>query len=100
MSEIEKKDVEKLIKDNPHLKKYLGEMDKKLSKPSFFSKVPREVKEQEFPNLIYTTKGSVFIHIIKTKDMEKPEYHAIEPIISDDLKEKRNFISELISRLT
>ena len=96
MTEIKKKEVDKLIKDNSHLKKYLDEMDKKLPKPAFYSKVPREVKEQEYPNLIYTTKGSVFIHIIKTKDMENPEYHAIEPLIDGDIKEKRDFISELM----
>ena len=94
MSEIEEAEVKKLIKDNPHLKKYLNEIGKKTPKPAFYSKVPRDLKEQEFPNVIYTTKGSVFIHIIKTKDMEKPEYHAIEPLINEELKPKRDFILE------
>ena len=94
MSEIEEAEVKKLIRDNPHLKKYLDEISKKTQKPAFYSKVPRDLKDQEFPNVIYTTKGSVFIHILKTKDMEKPEYHAIEPLIGEELKPKRDFIIE------
>jgi flagellar protein FlaI len=92
MTEIEKSEVEKLLKENPHLRKYLKEIDKKIGKPEFYSKVPRDVKEQENPNIIYTTKGSVFIHIYKTKDMEKPEYHAITPILTEVEKEKRQRI--------
>ncbi len=96
MTQIKDTEVEKLIKDNPHLKKYLDEIEKKMDRPTFYSKVPRDVKDQEFPNIIYTTKGSVFIHVIKTKDMEKPEYHAIEPLLDEDLKEKRKIISEMM----
>ena len=96
MSEIEKAEVEKLMKDNPHLKKYVEEVEKKMERPAFYSKVPRDVKEQEYPNLIYTTKGVVFIHIIKTKDMEKPEYRAIAPILTKNEQEKREIILERI----
>ena len=75
MTEIDKKEVEKLLKDNPHLKKYVEEAEKKYGKrPAFYSKVPRDVKEAEFPSVIYTTKGAVFIHIIKTQDMERPSF--------------------------
>ena len=96
MSEIEKAEVEKLLKDNPHLKKYIEEIKKKMDGPTFYSKVPRDVKEQEYPNLIYTTKGVVFIHIFKTRDMEKPEYHAIAPELDKKTQEKREIILERI----
>jgi flagellar protein FlaI len=95
MTEIEKNEIEKLLKDNPHLKKYVEEVKKKIgSEPAFYSKVPRDVKEQEYPNIIYTTKGSVFIHIFKTKDMENPEYHAIAPILTNQEQKKRDLILE------
>ncbi|MCK4365147.1 MAG: Flp pilus assembly complex ATPase component TadA [Thermoplasmatales archaeon] len=93
---MEKAEVEKLLKDNPHLKKYVEEVEKKTERPTFYSKVPRDVKEEEYPNLIYTTKGVVFIHVFKTRDMEKPEYHAIAPELDKETQEKRKIILERI----
>jgi len=94
MTEIDEKEVQKLLKDNPHLKQYVGEITKKIGKPAFYSKVPRDVKEQEFPNLIYVTKGVVFIHIFKTKDMEKPEYHAVAPELNEKEMQKKELVME------
>jgi len=94
MTLIEEEEIQKLIQDNPHLKKYLEQIQKKMDRPGFYSKVPRDVKGEEYPNLIYTTKGVVFIHMYRTKDMEKVEYHAIAPILTDVEKEKREFILE------
>jgi archaeal flagellar protein FlaI len=96
MTVIEEKEVQKLIQDNPHLKSYIKEITEKIGKPVFYSKVPRDVKEQPYPNLIYATKGAVFIHVFKTKDMEKPEYFAIEPKLDVVLKEKRDLVLDLM----
>ena len=96
MTKIGNNEVEKLIRENPHLKRYLEEIEKKMTRPTVYSKVPRDVKDQEFPNIIYSTKGLVFIHIFKTKDMEKPEYHAITPELDNNSKKKRDRILELI----
>ena len=67
---MEKKEEEKIIKENPHLQMYLDEIRSKIERPSFYSKLPRDLKEEKYPNIIYPTKGSVFIHIFRTKDME------------------------------
>jgi len=96
MTLVEKEEEEKLIQDNPHLKNYLEKISKKMNKPVFYSKVPSDVKKEEFPNLIYLTKGVVFIHMFKTKDMERVEYHAIAPELSDEEIVKRDRIQELI----
>jgi len=96
MTEIEKPEVDKLLRDYPHLKKYVSEIEKKIGKPTFYSKVPRDVKEEEYPNLIYATKGVVFIHIYKTKDMENKEYFAITPILDEKTKEKCDLVLELM----
>jgi flagellar protein FlaI len=96
MTQIQEKEVKKLLRDNPHLNKYVKEVEEKIGKPEFYSKVPRDVKEQEFPNLIYVTKGVVFIHIFKTKDMQKPEYNAIDPQLSEVETKKRDLILELM----
>ena len=96
MTQIDNVEVEKLLKDNPHLKRYVDETEKRLGKPTFFSKVPRDLRGQEYINIIYTTKGSVFIHIFKTKDMERPEYHAVSPELDEIGIKKRDMILEMI----
>jgi len=96
MTQMEKNEVEKLLNDNLHLRKYVEEIEKKIGKPTFYSKVPRDVKALEFPNLIYATKGVVFIHIFKIKDMESPEYHAITPDLNEFSKIKSDKILELM----
>lgn len=96
MSEMEKSEVEKLLKDNPHLGKYVEEIGKKIGTPIFYNKVPKEAKAQEFPNLIYPTKGVVFVHIFKTKDMETPEYHAIAPDLDKVAKKKQDQVLEMM----
>ena len=63
-----------------------------MGRPEFYSKVPRDVKEQKDPNIIYTTKGLVFIHIFKTRDMERIEYFAITPELTKKGIEKRDMI--------
>jgi flagellar protein FlaI len=94
MTEIQGKEVKKLLQTNTHLKEYVEEIEKKIGKPKFYNKVPRNLREMDLQNLIYATKGAVFIHIFKTKDMESPEYHAITPELDEKTKEKRDAILE------
>jgi archaeal flagellar protein FlaI len=96
MTTMEKKEEEKIIKENPHLQTYLDEIRNKIERPVFYSKLPRDLKEEKYPNIIYPTKGSVFIHIFRTKDMEGKEYHAIEPSLNEKEKIKRDQILDLI----
>ena len=96
MTHIEKAEAEKLLKDNPHLRKYVTEIEKKMERPIFYSKLPMDVKEEEYPNLIYATKGLVFIHVYKKTDMENSLYHAITPILDRKIKVKLDQILELI----
>lgn len=96
MTKMEKKEEEKIIKENPHLQMYLDEIRNKLERPSFYSKLPRDLKEEKYPNIIYPTKGSVFIHIFRAKDMEEKEYHAIEPSLNEKEKIKRDQVLDLI----
>jgi len=91
-----KEEEEKLIRTNPHLKKYLEEIEKRMDKPVFYSVVPRDLKDEKYPNIIYPTKGIVFIHIYRTKDMEEIRYYSIEPVLNEVEKEKRDKILELI----
>jgi flagellar protein FlaI len=96
MSRIEKEEEEKLIQDNPHLKTYLDSISSKMGHPVFYSKVPKDVKEEEFPNLIYITKGVVFIHMCKTRDMNEVKYFAIAPILTEEEEKKRDMVQGLM----
>ena len=96
MTLMSKEEEEKLIKENPHLKKYVEEIQRKMGRPSFYSKVPRDLKEEKNPNIIYPTKGTVFIHIYKTKDMDFTSYNSIEPILTEDEKRKRDTLMDLL----
>jgi len=89
---MEKDEEEKMIRENPHLAKYLEEISTKMEKPTFYSKVPRDLKENKLPNIIYPTKGVVFVHIYKTQDMEQKLYHAIEPLLSEEERVKRDLV--------
>jgi flagellar protein FlaI len=87
---MEQKEEEKIIKENPHLQKYLDDLQSKMERPTFYSKLPRDLRGEKYPNIIYPTKGSVFVHIFRTKDMEGKEYHAIEPALDENGKVKRD----------
>ncbi len=100
MTKMEQKEEEKIIKENPHLQKYLDELQSKMDRPIFYSKLPRDLRGEKYPNLIYPTKGSVFVHIIRTKDMEGKEYHAIEPSLDENGKVKRDQMLVLLYEKT
>lgn len=87
---------QKIIRENPHLKKYLEEIQEKMSKPVFYLKLPLDLREEEHLNIIYPTKGVVFIHIYKPEDRDFIEYNSIEPTLSEAEKEKREKIMEKI----
>ena len=97
---MEKKEEDKIIKENPHLQKYIDELQSKMERPIFYSKLPRDLRGEKYPNLIYPTKGSVFVHIIRTKDMEGKEYHAIEPSLDENGKVKRDQMLVLLYEKT
>ncbi|HWR62952.1 MAG TPA: hypothetical protein VN365_00940, partial [Candidatus Thermoplasmatota archaeon] len=96
MDVMQKEEIEQLLAENQHLKDYLESIKQKMNYPVFYSKVPREVRNESYPNLIYPTKGVVFIHIYRTMDMDEPEYHVIEPVVNDIIQQKLDMVLKLI----
>jgi flagellar protein FlaI len=101
MTIMEKEELTKLIKENENLKIYIEEYNKnikpRVDKPlTFFKKLPFDLKNEKYPNVIYPTKGSIFVHVYRTADMGEPEYHVVEPILNDEEKEKYKKILDLI----
>ena len=96
MTKMSKDEIQHLLEKNPHLVNYVEDIKRKIGDPVFYSPLPREVGDEKHPNLIYPTRGMVFIHIYRTQDMEVPEYKAIEPTLNDAEKEKLKQIQKLI----
>jgi flagellar protein FlaI len=96
MSRIEKSEEEELLRNNPHLQKYLESIQKKMDRPIFYSKLTGDVKEEKYPNVIYLTKEVVFIHIYRNKDTDNILYHAIEPILNEAEEKKRDELLDLM----
>jgi len=89
MAEMNPDEIQRLIDENPHLKKYLDSIMKKMDRPVIYDIPPREIGTESHPNIIYPTKGVVFVHVYRTPDMDQVEYQAVEPILDDDETPKR-----------
>lgn len=96
MGKMEEKDIDEILKKNAHLKKYVENIEKKVGRPDFYLHLPFEVREEKNPNLIYAAQGLVFIHILKTADMDEKEYHAIEPQLDAEEQKKHDQLLKLI----
>jgi archaeal flagellar protein FlaI len=99
MSDSEKMDedeIKELTENHHHLKVYLQDISKKMKTPIFYKKLPKSVASEDIPNLIYPTKGSVFIHVYRTPDMDERLYQSIEPIMDDATQKKYDDLLKII----
>ena len=63
---MEDEEVQKIINENPnladYLKKYIVEIKPRMTKTLvFYKKLSFDLKDEAYPNVIYPTKGSIFI---------------------------------------
>ena len=96
MALMEKGDVKKFLEKYPHLQKYIDMVKQKMKEPEFYSVLPFELKSEDYPNLIYPAQGPIFIHVYRTTDMDEMEYHAIEPVLSNNEQKKHDKLLKLI----
>ena len=99
MAKLDDKEKNELIQKYPYLKKYINIIQNKMDEPVFYSELPFEARNEEYPNLIYLGQGFVFIHIFKTRDMDEVEYHAIEPTLDKNEQIKYDQLQKLIVKL-
>lgn len=99
MAKLDDKEKNELIQKYPHLKKYISIIQNKMDEPVFYSELPFEARNEEYPNLIYLGQGLVFIHIFKTRDMDEVEYHAVEPTLDKNEQIKYDQLQKLIVKL-
>ena len=88
MTRMNDEDKKNLFEKYTHLRKYVDNVKEKIGEPVFYTTLPFEVRDETYPNLIYATKGSVFVHVFRTRDMNEIEYRAIEPSLSATEKKK------------
>ena len=89
-------EINQLISSHHHLHSYVETITKKMKIPEFYKDLPKTLKEEKFPNIIYTTKGSVFIHVYRTPEMDDSIYQAIEPQLDEHAKKKYNMLLKLL----
>ena len=94
MTQLANQEIDRIVQQNRHLQSYLKSIEDKYGIPSMYQKIPSELKKEKYPNIIYTTKGQVFIHIYRSHDMQDIKYHAIAPLLSKKEEKKRDLILE------
>ena len=78
MAVMNEKEKNEILQKNPHLKNYLDQITKKMKEPLFYSQLPFEAREEQFPNLIYQT---VFLQDVRKNGRPCcPEYRQRQPI--------------------
>ncbi len=98
MYEMSREEIEELIQQNPHLAEYLESIKDRMEMPKFLKSPPMELSEEKFPNIIYPTKGCIFVHIYRLPGMEEIEYHAIEPSLGEEEKKLKDKVMKLMLR--
>jgi len=96
MAKVEGKELKEILDKNPHLEKYIDSVKKKMDEPVFYTILPFEAKDEEYPNLIYAAQGAVFIHVYKTKDMDEKQYFAVEPSLGVNEQIKHDQLLKII----
>ena len=51
MTKMDEEDIEKLFVSHPHLKKYVDALEDRISTPTFYTKLPFEVKFYCYHNI-------------------------------------------------
>ena len=96
MTQMNEAEINQLISSHHHLRSYIETITKKMKTPEFYKDLPKTIKEEKFPNVLYTTKGSVFIHVYRTPEMDDSIYQAIEPQLDEHAKKKYNMLLKLL----
>ena len=90
-------EFEEAIGRNPHLKRYLDEYTAESGiTPGFYPNLSKDLAEATVPSVIYPLGDPIFIHIKGNKETREVRYLAIEPILSDEQKDKYDLITDSI----
>jgi flagellar protein FlaI len=96
MTYLKENEIKKILSSNPHLSHYIDSIKKTIGEPVFYSNLSMDLKSESNPNLIYPTKGFIFIHIYKSEETKDLVYHNIEPMLSKIEYDKKKSVLKLI----
>ena len=96
MTKMREHEIQTILSTNSHLASYLEEIKKTMETPVFLSLIPQELKNEKKINIIYPTKGFIFVHIYRSEGQQQLIYQTIEPVLSEIEREKEQQVLDLI----
>ncbi|MBD3261216.1 MAG: hypothetical protein GF334_05955, partial [Candidatus Altiarchaeales archaeon] len=93
----DEKEFQEAIARNKHLKAYLDRKD--IERPEFHIQLDRNMKDMEYPNLIYPVGDPIFIHVWRKPGEDNARYIPIEPKLSEREQEIFDELSEQLIKL-
>jgi len=95
MTKLNADEIQKMLGKNPHVRAYLGSLSESNT-PDFYSALDGSLKQQQEINILYPTRGFIFVHILHSDENDELAYHVIEPELTSEEKEKRSILLQLI----
>ncbi|MFO8077551.1 MAG: type II/IV secretion system ATPase subunit [Thermoplasmatota archaeon] len=96
MTQLREKEIQNLLHKNPHVQEYLNNLEKDKEMPEFYATLSSSLKSQQQINILYITRGFIFVHIYPNENGEGLEYHAIEPKLTDEETQKKDELLAII----
>lgn len=79
-----------------HLRTYVNKVSNQIGTPQFMTKLGRELRSAENPNIIYPVGDPIFVHISRDSGEGSIKYRAIMPELGEDEKEYYDSILDRI----
>jgi len=89
------KDFDEALRKFDHLREYINKISKTVGMPEWYVELRREMRDIEYPNIVYPVGDPIFIHIYRLPG-ESLSYVAIEPQLTDKEKE---LLEKILSRI-
>ncbi len=92
-------DAQQALSKNPHLAAYLTQFTQSHKAPEFHERLTRDMKSMKKVNVIYPVGDPIFIHIWDDEEASTRRYANIEPVLTNQEKEKYQRVKDSILRL-
>ncbi len=96
MTQLREKEIKNLLQKNPHVQDYLNNLEKDKEMPGFYATLSTSLKSQQQINILYLTRGFIFVHIYPNENGKGLEYHAIEPKLTKEETQKKDELLTII----
>jgi len=94
--ELNEKEIQSLLTNNPHVQYYLDNLAEDQEPPKFYASLSDSLKDQRSVNLLYPTRGFIYVHVYPDEETGSLFYQAIEPELTEIEEAKRDILLRLI----